>query len=197
MEFRAVHNAEIEARLAQSHRYDILHAAVDDCLAGAPRNWNRRLVCGLLLENMLVITPQSSPGAGLIAVIEDLHNHTSNEITWAIARISAGALLAFLMEFSEFLVLCKTSSLTLSIAGIFKDICQLALAVTIRKDHLSVINYIGLIICLAGIVCHLLHKYSNMKEMQRQQELQLDNDQEESSPGSTNSTMAVPLWVSM
>lgn len=57
MEFRAVHNAEIEARLAQSHRYDILHAAVDDCLAGAPRNWNRRLVCGLLLENMLVITP--------------------------------------------------------------------------------------------------------------------------------------------
>eukprot|EP00099_Drosophila_melanogaster_P020784 NP_647817.2 uncharacterized protein Dmel_CG14971 [Drosophila melanogaster] len=147
-------------------------------------------------------------GAGLIAVIEDLHNHTSNEITWAIARISAGALLAFLMEFSEFLVLCKTSSLTLSIAGIFKDICQLALAVTIRKDHLSVINYIGLIICLAGIVCHLLHKYSNMKEMQRQQELQLDNDQEESSPGEykfndgsaivgvhvkSHSTLTVPL----
>jgi len=112
------------------------------------------------------------------------------------------------MEFSEFLVLCKTSSLTLSIAGIFKDICQLALAVTIRKDHLSVINYIGLIICLAGIVCHLLHKYSNMKEMQRQQELQLDNDQEESSPGEykfndgsaivgvhvkSHSTLTVPL----
>ncbi|XP_016966562.3 solute carrier family 35 member C2 [Drosophila biarmipes] len=123
-------------------------------------------------------------GARFVAVLEDLHNHTSNEITWAIAKITAGALLAFLMEFSEFLVLCKTSSLTLSIAGIFKDICQLALAVTLKKDQLSVINYIGLVICLAGIVCHLLHKYTSMKESQRQQkEMEFDNDQEESSPG--------------
>ncbi|XP_017071480.1 solute carrier family 35 member C2 [Drosophila eugracilis] len=120
-------------------------------------------------------------GARFVAVIEDLHTHTSNEITWAIAKITAGALLAFLMEFSEFLVLCKTSSLTLSIAGIFKDICQLALAVTLKKDQLSVINYIGLVICLAGIVCHLLHKYTSMKETQRQQkDLESDNDQDQS-----------------
>jgi len=31
-----------------------------------------------------------------------------------------GALLAFFLEFSEFLLVCQTSSLTLSIAGIFK-----------------------------------------------------------------------------
>ncbi|KAI8038962.1 solute carrier family 35 member C2 [Drosophila gunungcola] len=124
-------------------------------------------------------------GPNLIEVLADLHNHTSTKITWAISRITAGALLAFLMEFTEFLVLCKTSSLTLSIAGIFKDICQLALAVTLKNDHLSVINYIGLVICLAGIVCHLLHKYTSMKETQRlQKDLQSDNDVEEStSPG--------------
>ncbi|XP_017057971.1 solute carrier family 35 member C2 [Drosophila ficusphila] len=121
-------------------------------------------------------------GANLFAVSEDLHNHSSHEITWAIARITAGALLAFLMEFSEFLVLCKTSSLTLSIAGIFKDICQLALAVTLKKDQLSVINYIGLVICLAGIVCHLLHKYTSMKETQRQQKEQGFNDDQDESP---------------
>ncbi|XP_043646772.1 solute carrier family 35 member C2 [Drosophila teissieri] len=147
-------------------------------------------------------------GANLIVVIENLHNHHSIEITWAIARITVGALLAFFMEFSEFLVVSKTSSLTLSIAGIFKDICQLALAVTIKKDHLSVINTIGLAICLAGIFCHLLHKYSNMKEMQKLQELSLENDHEESSPGEykfnggsaivgvhvkSHSTLTVPL----
>ncbi|KAH8349996.1 hypothetical protein KR084_011021 [Drosophila pseudotakahashii] len=148
-------------------------------------------------------------GPKLVAVFEDLHKYTSNEITWAIARITAGALLAFLMEFTEFLVLCKTSSLTLSIAGIFKDICQLALAVTLKKDQLSVINYIGLVICLAGIVCHLLHKYTSMKETQRQQkDLDFDNDQDESSPGEykfnegsvivgvhvkSHSTLTVPL----
>ncbi|KAH8350880.1 hypothetical protein KR067_002504 [Drosophila pandora] len=121
-------------------------------------------------------------GPRLVTVIEDLHNHTSAEITWAWARITLGALLAFLMEFAEFLVLCKTSSLTLSIAGIFKDICQLALAVTFKKDQLSLINVIGLVVCLAGIVCHLLHKYSTMQESQKQQQsLEFDNDNEESS----------------
>lgn len=121
-------------------------------------------------------------GPRLVTVIEDLHNHTSAEITWAWARITLGALLAFLMEFAEFLVLCKTSSLTLSIAGIFKDICQLALAVTFKKDQLSLINVIGLVVCLAGIVCHLLHKYSTMQDSQKQQQsLEFDNDNEESS----------------
>lgn len=113
-------------------------------------------------------------------VIEDLHNHTWDEITWAWVRITLGALLAFLMEFAEFLVLSKTSSLTLSIAGIFKDICQLALAVTFKKDQLSLINVIGLVVCLAGIVCHLLHKYSTMQDSQKQQQvLEFDNDNEE------------------
>jgi len=44
MEFRTVHNAEIQAGIAQPHRHDILHAAVDDCLAGAPGFWHRRWV---------------------------------------------------------------------------------------------------------------------------------------------------------
>ncbi|KAH8339318.1 hypothetical protein KR074_011416 [Drosophila pseudoananassae] len=120
-------------------------------------------------------------GPKLLVVIEDLHNHTLAEISWAWGLISLGALLAFLMEFAEFLVLCKTSSLTLSIAGIFKDICQLALAVTFKKDQLSLINVIGLVVCLAGIVCHLLHKYSTMQDSQKQQQADFDIDNEESS----------------
>ncbi|KAH8300371.1 hypothetical protein KR018_000010 [Drosophila ironensis] len=173
------------------------------------------LVCGIEggfnQSNLLPISIYLSPcsaGPALVNVIEDLHNHTSEEITWAWARITFGALLAFLMEFAEFLVLCKTSSLTLSIAGIFKDICQLALAVTLKKDHLSPINVVGLVVCLAGIVCHLLHKYSSMQEAQKhQQALDFDNDNDESSgeykfnDGSTavgvhvksHSTLTVPL----
>ncbi|SPP87233.1 solute carrier family 35 member C2 [Drosophila guanche] len=119
-------------------------------------------------------------GVKLYAVAEHLKVYTTDEITWAIARITFGALLAFLMEFTEFLVLCKTSSLTLSIAGIFKDICQLFLAVTLKKDQLSPINYVGLVVCLAGIACHLWHKYSTMAEAEKQhKELQLDNDHDD------------------
>uniref|UniRef100_A0A1A9UJJ0 Sugar phosphate transporter domain-containing protein n=1 Tax=Glossina austeni TaxID=7395 RepID=A0A1A9UJJ0_GLOAU len=80
--------------------------------------------------------------------------------------LSFGAVLAFFMEVSEFLVLSKTSSLTLSIAGIFKDIFQLALAVELNGDQLTLINVLGLIVCLAGICCHLLHKYSMLTKIE-------------------------------
>lgn len=57
-------------------------------------------------------------------VILDLLNALTERITdetiYAFAHITIGAILAFAMEVSEFLLLSYTSSLTLSIAGIFK-----------------------------------------------------------------------------
>lgn len=74
-------------------------------------------------------------------------------------KISIGAFLAFFMEISEFLVLSQTSSLTLSVSGIFKEICQLVLAVEINGEVLSLYNIFGLILCLCGITYHLIYKY--------------------------------------
>lgn len=74
-------------------------------------------------------------------------------------KISIGAFLAFFMEISEFLVLSNTSSLTLSVAGIFKEICQLVLAVEINGEQLGFYNLIGLILCLGGITTHVIYKY--------------------------------------
>lgn len=75
-------------------------------------------------------------------------------------KISVGAFIAFAMELSEFLVLSRTSSLTLSVAGIFKEICQLVLAVQFNGDQLSVMNILGLIMCLIGICSHVIHKFA-------------------------------------
>ncbi|KAH8302186.1 hypothetical protein KR044_003779 [Drosophila immigrans] len=112
----------------------------------------------------------------------DIHQLSEEDIIWNIAKVTLGALIAFLMEVTEFLVLCKTSSLSLSIAGIFKDICQLALAVAYKGDQLSSINLVGLGVCLAGICCHLWHKYTSMSQLNKQQlALQLDNDGEDMS----------------
>lgn len=74
-------------------------------------------------------------------------------------KISIGAFLAFFMEISEFLVLSQTSSLTLSVSGIFKEICQLVLAVEINNEQLSLYNLIGLVLCLGGITSHVIYKY--------------------------------------
>lgn len=78
-------------------------------------------------------------------------------------RITIGAVLAFGMEVSEFMVLSQTSSLTLSVTGVLKEICQLVLAVETKGDQLSGVNVLGLVMCLAGIACHVAHKYSVFK----------------------------------
>lgn len=79
-------------------------------------------------------------------------------------KISIGAFLAFFMEISEFLVLSQTSSLTLSVSGIFKEICQLVLAVEINNEQLSFYNLIGLVLCLGGITSHVIYKYWMMTD---------------------------------
>ncbi|XP_072930918.1 solute carrier family 35 member C2 [Epargyreus clarus] len=73
-------------------------------------------------------------------------------------KVSVGATIAFAMEISEFLVVTYTSSLTLSIAGIFKEMCILVLAVEVSGDQLSPINVAGLVLCLLGIIGHIVHK---------------------------------------
>ncbi|XP_053955392.1 solute carrier family 35 member C2 [Anastrepha ludens] len=105
-------------------------------------------------------------GQQLYDVLSDLSNTPNDVISLNMFYITLGAVLAFLMECSEFLVLSRTSGLTLSIAGIFKDICQLSLGVEINGDQLNLINVFGLIVCLAGICMHLLHKYLTFTKME-------------------------------
>lgn len=50
----------------------------------------------------------------------ELPDVPSNEIITVVLQIICGAVLAFCMELSEFLVVSFTSSLTLAVAGIFK-----------------------------------------------------------------------------
>ena len=50
-----------------------------------------------------------------------------------------------MLQVSEYLVVCFTSSLTFSIAGVAKEIMTLSLAVYIYNEHLS---YINLVSCL-------------------------------------------------
>ena len=78
---------------------------------------------------------------------------------WQIVHfILIGSILAFLMEFSEYLLLAHTSSLTLSMTGILKEVFTLYLAVNYNGDQMSQLNFIGLIVCLFGISTHLCLK---------------------------------------
>ena len=75
--------------------------------------------------------------------------------------ILAGSFLAFLMELSEYLLLTFTSSLTLSIAGIFKEVFTLFLAYEVNGDSMTWINLLGLVVCLIGISSHVAIRVSD------------------------------------
>ncbi|RUS73853.1 hypothetical protein EGW08_018397, partial [Elysia chlorotica] len=76
----------------------------------------------------------------------------------SIGMILLGGALGFMLEFSEFLLLSHTSSLTLSISGIFKELCIFALAYFVNHDQMNFVNAIGLAVCLLGIVIHVVTK---------------------------------------
>lgn len=79
-------------------------------------------------------------------------------VYFRVIYVLGGSLLAFLMELSEFLLLTYTSSLTLAIAGIIKEIFTLYLAVNYNGDQMSMVNFVGLLVCLTGIALHVTVK---------------------------------------
>ncbi|ELW48246.1 Solute carrier family 35 member C2 [Tupaia chinensis] len=108
----------------------------------------------------------------LFAVFEGLHLSTSEKIfrfqdagllLRVLGSLFLGGILAFGLGFSEFLLVSRTSSLTLSIAGIFKEVCTLLLAAHLLGDQISLLNWLGFALCLSGISLHIALKALHSK----------------------------------
>ncbi|GES89184.1 TPT-domain-containing protein [Rhizophagus clarus] len=69
-----------------------------------------------------------------------------------------GGFLAFCMTIAEFALIKNTSTVTLSVAGISKEILVISLSVLIYHDVLTPINLLGLVISIAGIVGYNYYK---------------------------------------
>uniref|UniRef100_A0A3B4FS35 Solute carrier family 35 member C2 n=1 Tax=Pundamilia nyererei TaxID=303518 RepID=A0A3B4FS35_9CICH len=88
-------------------------------------------------------------------------------LLYSLFTLSIGGLLAFGLGFSEFLLVSRTSSLTLSISGIFKEVCTLLLAAFLMGDKMSMLNWLGFAVCLCGISLHVGLKtyYTKSKQL--------------------------------
>nr|XP_057907330.1 solute carrier family 35 member C2 isoform X2 [Doryrhamphus excisus] len=86
-------------------------------------------------------------------------------VLYSLLLLSMGGILAFGLGFSEFLLVSRTSSLTLSISGIFKEVCTLLLAAWLMGDKMSALNWLGFAVCVCGIALHVVLKtyYSKNK----------------------------------
>ena len=77
-------------------------------------------------------------------------------------------LLAFLMTTSEFALLQRTSVVTLSICGIFKEVVTISGAGIVYHDDLTVINVSGLLVTIA---CIAAYNYLKIKKMRSEAKL--------------------------
>eukprot|EP00043_Microstomoeca_roanoka_P000201 m.27170 g.27170 ORF g.27170 m.27170 type:complete len:430 (-) comp10181_c0_seq1:46-1335(-) len=98
--------------------------------------------------------------------IADTHLLSGQHLLPTVWWLVFGALLAFFLTLSEFLLVSSTSGLALSVAGIFKEICTIIVAVTFTPDNrLTTLNIFGLAVSIAGIAYYNLIKYR--QEQQR------------------------------
>merc|ERR1712071_254884 len=96
---------------------------------------------------------------------------TTADLAQSLTLISMGGFLAFFLSVSEYMLLSYTSSLTLSIAGIFKELMTLVIATTIGTDEITLINWVGFAICICGIGIHVNNKYQAKLERESTEEM--------------------------
>ncbi|KIX05851.1 uncharacterized protein Z518_03824 [Rhinocladiella mackenziei CBS 650.93] len=87
--------------------------------------------------------------------------------------------LAFCMIASEFTLLQRTSVVTLSICGIFKEVVTISAAGIVFHDELSVVNVSGLIITILSIASYNYLKVVKMREEAREKLRKRDEEQYE------------------
>ncbi|SGY60425.1 BQ5605_C007g04429 [Microbotryum silenes-dioicae] len=72
--------------------------------------------------------------------------------------------LAFAMNVAEFGLIQRTSVVTLSVAGIFKEVAMIFLSMFIFHDQLTPINVSGLVVTLFGIALYNYFKYKQFTD---------------------------------
>uniref|UniRef100_A0A146L524 Solute carrier family 35 member C2 n=2 Tax=Lygus hesperus TaxID=30085 RepID=A0A146L524_LYGHE len=106
-----------------------------------------------------VIAFEAKPGWG---AWHSLTFPQDSGLVWSNALyVALGSFIALMMELSEYLIIGQLSGLTLSVAGIFKEVCTLTLAIEWTGDIMSRLNFEGLLLCMGGIVLHVVHKTFN------------------------------------
>jgi solute carrier family 35, member C2 len=86
-------------------------------------------------------------------------------------------IIAFLMTASEFALLQRTSVVTLSICGIFKEVVTISAAALVFGDRLTPINISGLLVTIASIAAYNYIKISKMRA-DAQKDVKLAQQQE-------------------
>lgn len=105
------------------------------------------------------------PVEGPVELVGGLQVLTEDRgVAGAIGIILFPGVLAFLMTASEFALLKRTSAVTLSVCGIFKEVLTISAAGLIFGDKLTTINISGLVVTIASIAAYNYMKMQKMRD---------------------------------
>ena len=97
-------------------------------------------------------------GWELAASEEAFRFHDLSQVGRFAGLIAVGGAIAFVMELFEFLIVFKSSGLTLSIVGAVKEVVTVLLDAGINGADFSPLNKVGIVICLTGVALHVFRK---------------------------------------
>jgi solute carrier family 35 protein C2 len=87
---------------------------------------------------------------------------------WALPILLFPGLLAFLMTASEFGLIQRTSVVTLSVAGILKEVLTIGASAVMYGDALTLLNVSGLLVTIVGIALYNVLRFRSMRKKVKQ-----------------------------
>ncbi|KAI8365112.1 triose-phosphate transporter family-domain-containing protein [Blakeslea trispora] len=115
---------------------------------------------------------------GYITIFKSAFFITFLEGLHTIGIILAGGSLAFCMIVSEFFLIKRTSVVTLSVCGIFKEVATIFISSIVFGDVLTLINIIGLCITLFGIGLYNWLKFKAIALKARKETASLETEEQ-------------------
>eukprot|EP01135_Chromosphaera_perkinsii_P001923 Nk52_evm72s212 gene=Nk52_evmTU72s212 len=97
-------------------------------------------------------------------------------MVWAgsIFLVFAGAYIAFVMINAEFLLVSETSSVTMSVLGICKEIVTILISIIFVGDRVSTLNTVGLVVSIVGLCMYNIYKFRNAwEQMEQEKDIEL------------------------
>jgi Triose-phosphate Transporter family len=94
---------------------------------------------------------------------DDGNNAEHNDLFLVGAVMTGIATLVFLLLMTEYWLVNATSSLALSVAGVFKELLTIGGAIFFLSDSMDLLNVIGFIICQIGIFSYVSMRFDKTK----------------------------------
>jgi hypothetical protein len=109
-------------------------------------------IISLIFEKLWVVLPKSP------------YFSSFGHSLFTILILAVGGVIAFSMVWAEFMLIANTSALTFLVAGTFKEIVTVGAAVLFLHESFTLVNAMGLIVLVAGVVLFNWLKYKKLKQ---------------------------------